>query len=42
MHQYWIEKGRFEIKEQHLAFQVRSMLKTKKLSKINIEFWGGK
>ena len=29
MHQYWIEEGRFKIEEQHLACQVRSILKTK-------------
>ena len=37
MHQYWIEKGRSETEEQHLACQVRSILKTKKLSEVEIE-----
>ena len=37
MHQYWIEKGRFEIEGQHLACQVRSILKTKKLSEVEME-----
>ena len=37
MHQYWIEWGRFEIEEQPLACQVRSMLKIKKLPEVNIE-----
>ena len=34
MHQYWIEKGRFEIEEQHLACQVRNILKTKSCQKL--------
>ena len=37
MHQYWTEEGSFEIEEQHLACQVRSVLKTKKLSEFEIE-----
>ena len=37
MHQYWMEDGRFEIKEQHQACQVRSILKTKKLSEVETE-----
>ena len=37
MHQYWKEGGRFEIEEQHPACQVRSILKTKKLSEVEIE-----
>ena len=37
MHQYWTEEGSFEIEEQHLAYQVRSILKTKKLSEYEIE-----
>ena len=37
MHQYWLEERRFEIGEQHLACQVRSNLKTKRLSKVEIE-----
>ena len=37
MRQYWIEEGRFEIEEQHQACQVRSILKTKKLSEVEIE-----
>ena len=37
MHQYWIEEGRFDIEEQHLTCQVRSKLKTEKLSEVEIE-----
>ena len=37
IHRYWIEEGRFEIEEQHLTCQVRSILKTKKLSEVEIE-----
>ena len=37
MHQYWIEGGRFEIEEQHPACQVRSILKTKKMSEVEME-----
>ena len=37
MHQYWMEDGRFEVKEQHQACQVRSILKTKKLSEVETE-----
>ena len=37
MHQYWKKGGRFEIEEQHPACQVRSILKTKKLSEVEIE-----
>ena len=35
MHHYWKDYGLF--KEQHLAYQVRSILKTGKLSKVEIE-----
>ena len=35
LHQYWKDFGLFE--EQHLAYQVRSILKTGKLSKVEIE-----
>ena len=37
MHQHWIVEGRFEIEKKLLAFQVRSILKTKKLSEVEIE-----
>ena len=37
MHQYWKDYGLFELEEQHLACQVRSILKTGKLSKVKIE-----
>ena len=37
MHQYWKNYGLFELEEQHLACQVRSILKTRKLSKVGIE-----
>ena len=37
MHQYWIEEGRFDIEEQHLTCQVRSILKIEKLSEVEIE-----
>ena len=37
IHQYWKEDGLFELQEQHLAYQVRSILKTGKLSTVEIE-----
>ena len=37
MHQYWIEEGRFDTEEQHLTCQIRSKLKTEKLSEVEIE-----
>ena len=37
MRQYWKDYGLFELKEQHLACQVRSLLKTGKLSKLKKE-----
>ena len=37
MHQYWKDCGLFELEGQHLACQVRSILKTSKLSKVVIE-----
>ena len=37
MHQHWIDRGRFEIEEQHPACQIRSILKSKKLSEVEIE-----
>lgn len=37
MYQYWKEEGNVEIEEQHLARQFRSILKTEKLSKVEIE-----
>ena len=37
MHQYCKDHGLFELEEQHLACQVRSILKTGKLSKVEIE-----
>ena len=37
MHWYWKDDGLFELQEQHLAYQVRSILKTGKLSKVEIE-----
>ena len=37
MHQYWKDDGLFELQEQHLTYQVRSILKTGKLSKVEIE-----
>ena len=39
MRQYWIEEGGFENEEQHLACQVRGILKTKKLSVVEIGAW---
>ena len=36
-HKYWKDYGLFELEEQHLACQVRSILKTGKLSKVEIE-----
>ena len=36
MHQYWKDYGLFELEEQHLECQVRSILKTSKLSKVEI------
>ena len=37
MYHYWIEEGRFEIEEQHLACQVRNILKIKRFSEVEIE-----
>ena len=37
MHHYWKDYELFELEEQHLAYQVRSILKTGKLSKVEIE-----
>ena len=37
MHQYWKGDGVFELQRQHLAYQIRSILKTSKLSKVAIE-----
>ena len=37
MHQYWIEEGIFGIEEQHLACHVRSIVKTNKWSKVEIQ-----
>ena len=37
MHQYWKDYGLFGLEEQHLACQVRSILKTCKLCKVEIE-----
>ena len=37
MHQYWKYYGLFELEEQHLTCQVRSILKTGKVSKDEIE-----
>ena len=37
MHQYWIEEGRFDTEEQHLTCQIRSKLKTEKLSEVEME-----
>ena len=37
MHQYWKNNRLFELQEQHLAYQVRSILKTGKMSKVEIE-----
>ena len=37
MHQHCKNYGLFELEEQHLAWQVRSILKTGKLSKVEIE-----
>ena len=37
MHQYWKDDGLFEVQEQYLAYQLRSILKTVKLSKVEIE-----
>ena len=37
MHQYWKDYGLFELKEEHLACLVRSILKPGKLSKLEIE-----
>ena len=36
MHQYWKDYRLFELEEKHLACQVRSILKTDKLSKVEI------
>ena len=37
MYQHWKGLGLFELEEQHLACQVRNILKTGKLSKVGIE-----
>ena len=37
MHQYGKDYGLFQLEEQHLACQVRSILKQGKLSKVEIE-----
>ena len=37
MYQYWIEEGSFKIEEQHLGCQVRSILKIKRFSEVEIE-----
>ena len=37
MHQYWKDYGMFELVKQHLVCQVRSILKTGKLSKVETE-----
>ena len=37
MHQYWKEYGLFDLEEQHLACQVRSILKTGELPTVDIE-----
>ena len=37
MHRYWKDDGLFELQEQYLAYQVRSILKTGTLSKVEIE-----
>ena len=37
MHQYWKDDGLFELQEQHLTYQVRSILKAGKLSKVETE-----
>ena len=37
MHQYWKDDELFQLLEQHVAYQVRSILKTGKLSKVEIE-----
>ena len=37
MHQYWNNDGLQELPEQQLAYQVRSILKTGKLSIVEIE-----
>ena len=37
MHQYWKDYGLFELEEQHLTCQITSILKTDKLSKVEIE-----
>ena len=37
LQQYWIEEGRFEIEKQNLGCQIRSILKNKRLSEIEIE-----
>ena len=42
MHQNWTEKSRFEIKVRHLTCQVRSILKTKILTELEIEAFGWK
>ena len=37
MHQYWKDYGLFELGEQHLTCQVRSILKAGKLGKVEKE-----
>ena len=37
MHYYWKDYQLLELQEQHLAYQVRSIFKTGKLSKVEIE-----
>ena len=37
MHQYCKDDGLFELQEKHLTYQVTSILKTGKLSKVDIE-----
>ena len=35
--QYWKDDGLFELQKQHLAYQVKSILNTGKLSEVEIE-----
>ena len=37
MHKYWKGDGMFELQEHQLAYEIRSILKTGKLSKVKIE-----
>ena len=37
MHQHWKDYGLFELQKQHLAYQVRSILKTGKPFKVEIK-----